>query len=359
MIKKLATNASFCILEKAVDHCGPVGYSGVLLMQIDRYRSLFHQAIQVIQKSHRVLLISHPKPDGDTAGSVLALAHYLEGKNISATLYCKDLPGIQYHFLPGIHWFGNRVEHVLARQPYDCVIVCDAGDLGYAGVDQWLPTLSGAPTIINIDHHRTNTQFGDINIVVEDAAATAEVVAQLFLTQGIAVTPEMALCLLTGIMTDTGTFTNPATSASALETAATLMRVGAPYRLLIQKIVTNRSLNSFRLLADVLDRLEVKQPWGLGVTVMTLEDQQRYGVDEESTEGIANFLNSLSHDHARATLVLKQLPDNRIKGSLRTTREDIDVSALAKLFGGGGHKKAAGFTIDGTLVNEGGQWKIV
>ncbi|MBI5134776.1 DHH family phosphoesterase [Candidatus Uhrbacteria bacterium] len=327
-------------------------------MQVDRYRSLFYQTIQTIQKSNRVLLISHPKPDGDTAGSVLAIAHFLDAINAQGILYCKDLPGAHYEFLPGIQRFTNDVQRILDGQPYDCVIVCDAGDLGYAGVERWLPTLSGAPTIINIDHHRTNTHFGHLNIVVEDAAATAEVVAQLFMTQGITITPEMALCLLTGIMTDTGTFTNPATSSSALETAAALIRVGAPYRLLIQKVVMNRRLNSFRLLADVLQRLEVKQPWGLGVTVMTLEDQERYAVDEESTEGIANFLNSLSHEQAHATLVLKQLPGDRIKGSLRTTREDIDVSAFAKLLGGGGHKKAAGFTIDGQLVQEDGQWRI-
>ncbi len=326
-------------------------------MNIEAYRAQFFKAMKAIDSARRVLLIAHPKPDGDTAGSVTAIGSYLDGRGAMSVLYCKDLPGAQYQFLPGAHRFTTDVDEVLTHQPYDVVIVCDAGDLGYAGVQEWLPTLEPKPTIINIDHHRTNTMFGDINIVAEGGAATTEVVATMFRSQGVQITRDIATCLLTGIITDTGAFTNAATSSTALVTAAELIRAGAPYRTLLKRVVANRSLASFRLLADVLDRLEIREPWGLGVTVMTLEDQARYGVDEESTEGIANFLNSLSQ--ARAILVLKQLPDNKIKGSLRTTREDVDVSALAKYFGGGGHKKAAGFTVGGTLVQGQGKWKVV
>jgi len=326
-------------------------------MNIEAYRASFFKALQVMNAAERVLLIAHPKPDGDTTGSVTAIANYLDDHGKFSVLYCKDLPGIHYQFLPGSQRFTTDVGAVLAAQPYDVVIVCDAGDLGYAGVQEWLPTLEPRPTIINIDHHRTNTMFGDINIVVEGGAATTEIVAMLFRSQGVPITRDMATCLLTGIITDTGTFTNAATSSTAFEIAGELIRAGAQYRTLLKRVVANRSLASFRLLGEVLGRLEIHESWGLGVTVMTLEDQQRHGVDEESTEGIANFLNSLSQ--ARATLVLKQLPDHKIKGSLRTTRDDVDVSALAKYFGGGGHKKAAGFTVDGTLVHEGGKWKVV
>jgi len=316
-----------------------------------------HEVMEYIKLHDHFLLIAHKKPDGDTAGSITAMANVLEAWGKDFVAYCKDLPDHHYQFLPLVEKITKDDQLVLSHQPYECVIVFDSGDLGYAGVDALVQSLNPRPFIINIDHHRTNTRYGDINIVVDSAASTTEVVAAMFEAEHVGLTQEIATCLLTGLVTDTGSFTNPATSVSALNTASSLVEHGGKFCTILKQLVANRTLPSMRLWAECFNRLQVVEPWNIAVTVITKEDQETFGVAEEQTEGIANFLNSLAG--VNAIMVLKELPNGLIKASLRTTREDVDVARFAQFFGGGGHKKAAGFTVAGRLERQGTTWRVV
>ena len=316
-----------------------------------------HQAAEQLRRSQRVLLIAHQRPDGDTMGALTALAAALEIWKKEVTAYCADAPSQPYQFLPMVEKVTSSHENVLAKAPYDTVVICDASDLAYTNADTLVAQLIPRPVMINIDHHRTNTSYGDINIVVENAASTTQVVTMLLDAEGIPLTADIATSLLTGLVTDTGTFTNPATSPEALETASRLVRAGARYRTIIKQLVLNRGLSTLHLWAEAFERLSILEPWGFAVTGITLEDQRRCEAPDESTEGIANFLNSLAG--VKAVMVLRELPSGSVKGSLRTTRNDVDVSLLAKRLGGGGHKKAAGFTVEGRLNTEQGRWRIV
>lgn len=324
---------------------------------IQLYRPDMHEVMEYIKLHDHFLLIAHKKPDGDTVGSITAMANVLErwGKNFVA--YCKDLPDHHYRFLPLVEKITKDDQFVLTHQPYECVIVFDSGDLAYAGVDTLVSSLSPRPFIINIDHHRTNTRYGDINVVVETAASTTEVVAAMFEAERVEMTQEIATCLLTGLVTDTGSFTNPATSVSALNAASMLVEHGGKFRTILKQLVANRTLPSLRLWAECFNRLQVIEPWNIAVTVITKEDQETFGIAEEQTEGIANFLNSLAG--VNAIMVLKEQLNGFVKASLRTTREDIDVARFAQFFGGGGHKKAAGFTVAGKLEKTSDSWRIV
>jgi len=316
-----------------------------------------HDVMECIKRSDHFLLIAHKKPDGDTAGSITAMANVLERWNKNVVAFCKDLPDQHYQFLPLVERVTNDPNVVIARQPYQVVIVFDSGDLAYAGVDALVASLQPRPIIINIDHHHTNTRYGDINLVIDTAASTTEVVATMFHVENIEITKEIATCLMTGLVTDTGSFTNPATSISAMEIAASLVERGAKHKTILRELIANRTLASLRIWAEAFNRLQVVEPWGIAVTVITIQDQKTFGVDEEQTEGIANFLNSLTG--VKAIMVLKEMPNGFVKASLRTTRDDVDVSLFARCFGGGGHKKAAGFTVAGRLEKTLNGWKVV
>lgn len=328
-----------------------------MTMPLVQFRPLMHQAAVQLRRSQRILLIAHQRPDGDTLGSLTAVGTVLKNWGKEVVAYCADAPGSPYQFLPMIEKMTTNQEEVLARAPYDAVVICDASDLSYTKADTLVAQLAPRPVLINIDHHRTNTFYGDINIVVESAASTTQVVTMLMDAEGIAITSDIATSLLTGLVTDTGVFTNPATTSEALETAAMLVRAGARYRAIIKQLVLNRGLSTLHLWAAAFDRLSIMEPWELAVTGITLEDQRRHKADDESTEGIANFLNSLAG--VKAVMVLRELPFGKVKGSLRTTRNDVDVSLLAKRLGGGGHKKAAGFMVEGRVKQEQGRWRIV
>lgn len=318
----------------------------------------FEQAWHALNVAQHPLLIAHKKPDGDTTGSITAMMNYFESVGKTCTAYCKDLPTEQFSFLPLVERITDNEQKVLSSQPYDLVIVFDAGDLVYSGSDQLIAKLSGRPMLINIDHHQTNTLYGDLNVVVPNAASTTEVVAHLFESTKTPIDKRVATCLLTGLVTDTGTFSNPATSVSALATASELLRDGAKLSTIIRHVVANRTVEGLKLWGAVLERLHTVEPWNIAVTVVTLKDQEEHHVDDDASEGIANFLNSLSG--VKGSMVLKELPGGKIKGSFRTSRDDVDMARIAQALGGGGHKKAAGFMIDGRLEQQSdGTWRVV
>ena len=157
----------------------------------------------------------------------------------------------------------------------------------------------------------------------------------------------MATSLLTGIITDTDNFSNPATSAASLKVAGELLRIGANLKLINKKVTQNKTVNLLKLWGEVFSRLNKNESLGLVYTYITRADFERYGISDSEAEGIANFLNNLGE--AKIALILKETPDGKVKGSLRTTKDDVDVSSIAQRLSGGGHRKAAGFTTEGTI----------
>ncbi len=320
--------------------------------------AIFDRIYTAINQSQRILLSMHRGPDGDTAGACLALSHYLRQIKKDHTVCCIDPLPSSLQFLPGAA-MAVQTETLITNHtaPFDMVIVLDSSDIVFNGVTTYLDTLTTKPTVINIDHHATNTQYGDIRLVVDTASSACEIVYGL-LTHRAVLTKDMATCLLTGLMTDTGGLTNLATTASAVHTASALLLRGAQMKQIIRHTMLNRNVPTLKLWGRALDRLHIT-PEGIAVTVVTLNDIDECGASGEAVEGVSNFLNSLDdRTDAQAILVLSERAPNLIKGSLRTTHPLMDVSKLATLLGGGGHKKAAGFSITGTLVLDNSHWHI-
>ncbi len=315
---------------------------------------IYQQIFKDIEKANNILLITHKKPDGDALGSLCAMIAALENFKKQYTAFVLDNISKNFLFLPNIEKISGSYGNLF---DYDLIISLDVGDLSYTNIEaESLGKYGGK--IINIDHHFAGTDFGHLNVKIPEASSTAEILANIFRSVKIDINKALATCLLTGILTDTHNFSNPATTIDSLKLASDLMLKGAKIQEIIKHCFYNKSFISVKFLGKVFDKLIKNERYNMVIAVVTLKDLEEIKeVDEDVTEGIANFLNDMAG--VDIILVLKEQEKGNIRGSLRTTKENVDVSKLAVLFGGGGHKKAAGFSVPGNIVREGERWRVV
>jgi len=300
------------------------------------------------------LLVMHKKPDGDALGSSLAFAHLLRSRGREPIIFCRDVAPRHYDFLSQYEKILNDPD-VFRESGADLIVVFDSGDLGYAGIDEIIEGLEKEIPVINIDHHATNQHYGEINLVDPIASSTSEVIYNLFRHNDVRIDKYIATSLLVGILTDTTNFTNPGTTISSMRVASELISHGARANEISRRILKNKSIDALRIWGKTLSRLEENKKLGMAIAVIKKEDFQDVASPSEAVEGVANFLNALLN--VRMVLVLRETDDGYVKGSMRST--DVDVSKIAQSLGGGGHKKAAGFTIRGRLEQIGGKWTVV
>jgi len=295
-------------------------------------------------QAKKTIIIPHQNPDGDAIGSASALMEYMKQNNRQAEIFCITPIQPKYEFVPHSHSISIDENKILDRD-VDTIVILDSGDLRYAGVDRLLR--NHPAVVINIDHHPTNENYGHYNLVIPTASSTAEVLYHFFQTTKTPLSHYMATALLTGIITDTDNFTNGATKSDTMNIASHLIHAGGNLNLINTKTIKNKNINTLKLWGTVLGRLEKHPELDITYTYINQTDLDEHSVEESESDGIANFLNRL--DGSKITLILKETKSGKIKGSFRTTDNDTDVAALAKIFSGGGHKKAAGFTADGTV----------
>lgn len=313
---------------------------------------LFGQLHDALTKAKRVLLVAHKKPDGDTLGSSSAVLNWLirEGKEVTA--FCADAPPATFHYLDNVHRYTN--DPAVFDAAYDVVVIFDSGDLEYCGVASHISRLPQGHLLINVDHHVSNKRYGHLNVVLTDASSTAEVIHGFFSANRIWIDDRMATSLLTGLLTDTGFFSNAATTTGSMEAASHLISSGARHAEIIRSVLHTRNIEGLKLWGLMLSRLHRNRAGNLVSTYLLVSDGIR---DALMTDGIANFLSSVVGD-ADTILMLTELPTHEVKGSFRSISRD--VMKIAKILGGGGHTKAAAFTIPGRIaVTENGPRIVV
>jgi len=291
----------------------------------------------------RFLLTAHEGPDGDALGSLLGMHHLLRalGKDSVMFLAAKEFPlPIEYRFLP--------LEEVFHEPPADMtdrtVIFLDCGNIDRMPVD--FLTADGN-FVINVDHHHDNTRFGDVNLVEVDASCTAEIVYDLARLLGVEITKEMAAALYVGLITDTGKFMYENTKAHTHRVAAELIDAGVDVDDTYRRLYEHVPLEKLRLVSRALEKIQLHCDDRLVLTYITAEDYAATGAGEEMTEGVIDHLRSI--EGTKVAAVIRDLGDRgraARKVSLRSSEGDIDVSAIARRNGGGGHKRAAGFSTD-------------
>lgn len=304
--------------------------------------------------AQRILVASHQNC-GDATGATTALTLVLTRLGKQVTPFLAAPVPLPLRFLPKSELVQSDPAQI-SWANYDLFFCVDAAEPKMTGLGDRFAERPPGLTTVNFDHHLTNPEYGDINIVDRSAAAACAMLYEWFQFAGYEVDTQVATCLLTGILTDTGSFSNPGTNEAALAVAGKLLSKGASVDQVLSRLVRNRTIPELKLWGRALERLHVSEALGLVTTVITAADAVELNVGADASEGVANFLNEL--EGFRAILVLKEQSDGTVKGSLRTTRDDVDVAAIAKLFGGGGHKKAAGFTVPGRLVETPQGWEI-
>jgi phosphoesterase RecJ-like protein len=296
-----------------------------------------------IRAGDRFLLTTHENPDGDALGSLLGTHHILEalGKDSVMFLAAKEFPlPVEYRFLP--------LEEVFHEPPADIadrvVIFLDCGNIDRMPVDF---LQNGDNRVINIDHHHDNTRFGSVNLVDVHASCTAEIVYDLSGLLDVQLTPEMANALYVGLVTDTGKFMYENTDARSHRMAAGLIEAGVQVNEVYRRLYEHAPLEKLKLLARALEGVSLRDDNRLAVTYISTEDYAATGATEALTEGIIDHLRTI--DGTQVAAVVRDQPDNdraERKVSMRSTDGLVDVSAIARVNGGGGHRRAAGFSTD-------------
>jgi phosphoesterase RecJ-like protein len=295
-----------------------------------------------IQKHQRFLVTSHERPDGDAVGSVLAMGSILHALGKQVDMVLADPVPVVYRTLPGV----QRVRHArtVHHADYDIAVIleCDGTDrTGISGYD-------GIPVIVNIDHHRTGVCFGTLNWIDPVASAVAAMVFEIGAAMGATITPAIATCLYTALMTDTGSFTYPGTSAETFTLAHALIDLGAKADSVARDVLYSVPAARIHLLGLALSRVRIHG--AIAWTWITQDDLRLMAASDEDSEGTVNYLISIAGVEAAAFLreLPRQHPDAEpvFRTSLRS-KSSVDVSLVASACGGGGHRNAAGCSLNG------------
>jgi phosphoesterase RecJ-like protein len=290
-----------------------------------------------IRAQNRFLVTSHARPDGDAVGSTLAMGSILHrmGKDVDMVL-ADPVPQV-YRTLPGM----GRIRHTREIDPsaYDVAIIleCD-GTLrtGLTGLD--------GMRLVNIDHHLTGAHFGALNWIDPDASAVAAMVFEVAVALGVDVTPAIATCLYTALMTDTGSFTYPGTSADTFTLAHALIDLGAKADSVARDVLYSVPASRIQLLGRALSRIKIDAD--VAWSWITQDDLCEFCATDEDSEGTVNYLISIAGVEAAIFLREIEGEPRQFRTSLRS-KSKVDVSAVASKLGGGGHRNAAGCTLAG------------
>ncbi|MEK7655583.1 MAG: DHH family phosphoesterase [Patescibacteria group bacterium] len=306
-------------------------------------------AFRLINDAERILLISDGAPDGDSIGATTAMLGWLLGEQKHVEAFSIEPLPRSLAFLDHAHRITGDTG--VFDNHYDLVLTFDASDPKRSGITEHLPRLHKPAHVVVFDHHATNPLYGDTNAVFTDASSTCEIMHRFFEENGVRIDACMATSLLTGITYDTSSFTNGATTISGMNMAAQLFRAGARHTDIIKSLIQNKSVDSLKLWGLALSRLHYDKSRDLATTYFLADDLKAPG-SEETVEGLSNFLNFVCAD-SDTILVLRETKDGQVRGSIRSIGRDI--SKLAAQYGGGGHKKAAGFSVKGKIeVTENG-----
>jgi phosphoesterase RecJ-like protein len=299
-----------------------------------------------LREHDRFLVTTHENPDGDALGSLLATTLMLEDLGKDAVMYLYgDAPiPTEYQFM--------ELERLTRAFPEDAaervLVAVDCANEDRIGHD--LDLVRGAPLTINIDHHHDNTRFGELNLIVSGASSTGEVLRDVLQELDLPLTPEIAEALYIALVTDTGRFQYANTTPKALRLAAELVDAGADVHSIFQQVYESVQFQKLKLLARALERAQVYEGGRIVVSYLLRTDFSELSAPDPYSEGIIDYLRAV--EGADMAVLIREPP--RLSGperriSLRASTDELDVSAIARKSGGGGHRQAAGFSSEASV----------
>lgn len=315
------------------------------------------QALELLRGAGAIHCVCHRNPDGDAIGSLLGFGLLAEKAlpEVPVFFHCVDPVPDMFKFLSS----AGRVTRVPDAQDLDpsrdVFVYLDCAEAKLTELHVSHPSLfDGTFRSVMIDHHPGNPRYGTVNLLEPEAASACEIVVQLADQLGWEMDPAIATCLLTGVYTDTGGLLHSNTSAQVYRTVARLLRAGARRQAIVTAVFRTASVSTLRLWGRVLEKISITEEGG-AISAVTEGDFRATGASHSDLTGAIDYVNAIPG--MRFSLLLSER-EGTVKGSLRTLRDDVDVSAMAGVFKGGGHRKAAGFAVQGKLQPE-VRWKVV
>jgi phosphoesterase RecJ-like protein len=326
-------------------------------------------AYSKIAASQRILIVSHTSPDADAIASIGAMVELAQVLGLGFYAFADQKTDGAYAFIP-------NEDMIKAVEPddlriFDVILVLDCGAISRTGLEARLRNLlkaaadgrlSQRPYIIELDHHQPSESYADLELRLPDKASTTEIIYHLFKANSLEISKAAANCILIGLMTDTGHFLHANSSREALAVSSEMLLRGASLPRIIDHTVNNKSFAALKVWGRAIENMRLDPETGFAFSALTASELDELMPAEYSSLGadlfgdIVSFLSTLSG--VRVALLLRE-EKGKVKGSLRTNDDLIDVARIAQNWGGGGHKKAAGFSIVGRLLKKENSWSIM
>lgn len=317
------------------------------MIQISTAKS--QEILQLLRQANHIVIISHRNPDPDTIGSNLALHKILQYSKKNVVSACID--PVKSSIIVPEYVFQTSFDPTQA----DLIICVDAGSISQIGFIQNFPDLlNGEIPVLNIDHHASNNLYGSHHLVFPEAASTSLVIYNLLKAWGWKISPTIATYLLYGLYYDTGSFMNSNTTAEVYDAGADLMKNGADISTIVREVFKQHSLGKLKLWGKIFEQAELTEK-NIVVAGIKHEDIKKKGLESSDLSGAIDYLSMVKNNNF--AIILSEDGKGNVRGSIRTKENNIDLSQIAGLFGGGGHKKASGFSISGKLDQE-VRWNI-
>lgn len=300
--------------------------------------STIDEILKEVKKAQDIVILTHKNPDGDAIGSSLAVYNVLKSQKKNVEIIIPEFPRI-FDFMP----CANEIKKEGSKKVYDLAISLDCATINL--LNGWSSYFEDATTSIVIDHHSTNSMYGDINYVDLSAPACSQVLYTLFRYDNIEITPEIGTCLMTGIITDTGGFQYSGVSKETFEIAAHLLTSGVNISKIYKRVFATRTKGNFELRKIAIDRMEILENGKVTFTYITKEDEEKANAETGDYEGIVEEGRNI--EGVEVSIFLHET-DEGFKVSTRAN-EYVNVSDVCLMFGGGGHARAAGATMQGSI----------
>lgn len=302
--------------------------------------ALVQEVMSLLEPAQHIALLAHEHPDGDCLGSALGFAHILRQMGKTCVPACADPAPQAFHFMPGI----KTLQNTLGDEQFDLVIALDAGELArYGALYEQHSTFLNSATILNIDHHVSSQGCGQVTLIDPTAASTTELVVLLQQQAGLPLDRDAAVCLLTGLITDTGSFQYPSTTARTMEAGAILVRAGAVAEVIVKPLFRTRSLAQARFQAAAINNAQTSANGRLIWSYATAETLASTGATGDMDDNFSGTLRDIAGVEIAAFFRSFDDP-NETRVSLRSNTP-YDVARICMRLGGGGHPRAAGATV--------------
>ncbi len=331
---------------------------------VDKYKL----ALSLLKKSQKILIVSHVSPDPDALASISAFIQLAQLFDKEYYAFATGKPEFTYDFISFINEI--KAEKPSNLDPFDLIIILDCGSLDRSTLEHELLEIQekkkinklSRPVIIELDHHQPIQSKLDLEIRLSDRASTTEIIYEFLQANNLELTKTMATSLLIGLIADTGNFLYPNASSQALTVASELLLKGASLRKLGTLMKGKNSLLLLQVWGEILATLKLDPNTKLAIIALTDDTIKRLELENKKdliSPIFGDIVSQVSYLEGVDVALFLRDEDNQVKGSFRANNSQIDVSKLASLFGGGGHKRAAGFKVKGRLEETETGWKIV